>query len=223
MEARIRELRAWVDDWHQGEWSVAHLPKAFGAHVEYETGGGRYLGCSYTDSGGSTTIVINGDIVGTPMFIPVLGHEVAHRLLNHHWVHPCVRCIDQSPGELRAWMVSALLAIPTTVIERVEACELFPMDVVRMYRVPYQFVALRYAMAHPVRDDPFYYQTTVGYAQKFVQWVADQMNAPPAPLAAAAVAPGHASGTKPRSNGWRNSGCATVTASPGTSKAKRRR
>jgi hypothetical protein len=190
MEVRIHEIREFADNWHRGEWALTRLPEILGLEVDAIPGGGRYLGTTYKN-----TIILNEDIIGTPIHKPVLAHECGHHMLKHRWIHPCLRCEAQSRGEQRAWHVAALLTIPDQDMQRVITGDLFPSDLARKYDVPKRFVELRYAMALGP-DEPMRISVRNAQTDRWITWLAEQADLHCHSYHAAAVARAPASGTK---------------------------
>lgn len=168
---RALSLKTEIEEWHAGHWSVLRLPERLGVETHYIDGGGRLLGMSFRDS-----IIINGDIIGTPMLVPVIAHECAHIMLGHQYVHPCIRCTTQSRGEQSAWQLAALLSIPVKAVEEFKDGDVMPMELADHYGVPVRFLALRYALASDTGDCALNVATVKAQTARWLRWLVEQAN-----------------------------------------------
>ncbi len=200
---RFGDVARWIAEWQSKPSNIAHLAGELGADVLWQELPHWMLGLSYVASDLSErgTIMLNRDIRDTDLEVPVLCHEIGHLLLKHEYMHPCLSCGCTTTGEIRAWFVAAMLAIPQVAVNNLRKGRAFPDMVASRYRVPEQLVALRYGMQWR-GDDPLSQNVRQTQMDRWLSWLKSR-------IASKSASRERVSGTAELVAGWRSSAVGT--------------
>lgn len=132
-------------EWQAGEWCLSGLPALLGLDLIRFHDGGELFGVAFVRKG---IVGLSDRLDDSPMYLPVLGHECGHVLLDQGVTRFCDATWRPARSETLAWMAAGRLSISAGQVQQIDRGHLTPGDLATVNGVPAELIAVGRAVEH---------------------------------------------------------------------------